>query len=84
MDAPTMAPQKIVTSPAARQEQQVQVVGEDAVARDVGERREGGGRDQGAADGQAVQAVGHVHRVGWPPTSTHHREEDVEQAEVRA
>ena len=39
MEAPTIAPQKTVTSPAPRQEEEVEVVGEDAVAGDVGEDR---------------------------------------------
>ena len=65
-----MAPQKTVTSPAPRQVEQVQVVREHAVAADVGQHGEGGGGDERGADGQAVQAVGQVHRVAREGTSS--------------
>ncbi len=77
-----MAPQKIVTSPASRPEEQVQVVGEDAVAGHVGEDGEGGGRDQGGADGEPVQPVREVHRVAGQGEEEY-REDHVEETEVR-
>ena len=40
-----------------------EVVGEDGVAGDVGQRGQGRGADGRQPDGQPVQSVGHVHRV---------------------
>src|SRR5262249_15723361 len=48
-----------------------QVVGEDDVATDVGEDGEGAGGDDGAADGETVEAVGEGDGVGGA-----HRDED--------
>ena len=42
---------------------QLEVVGKDHVAADVGEHRERGGGDDGAADRQPVQPIGQVHGV---------------------
>ena len=49
---------------------QFEVVGEDDVAADVGEHGERAGGDDGAADGEAVQAVGQVDGVAWSPSDT--------------
>ena len=51
---------------------QFEVVGEDDVAADVGEHGERAGRDDGAADGEAVEAVGEVDGVG----GAHQNEDD--------
>ena len=45
-DAPTSAPQKIVSSADRRKADEQQVVGEHAVAGDVGQRGERRGRDR--------------------------------------
>ncbi len=65
---------------------QLEVVGEDDVAADVGEHGERAGGDDGAADGEAVEAVGEVDGVG----GAHEHEDDEgdegqkgEQAEMR-
>ena len=42
---------------------QFKVVGKDHVAADIGEHGQRAGGDDGAADGQTVEAVGQVHRV---------------------
>ncbi len=51
---------------------QLEVVGEDDVAADVGEHGERAGGDDGAADGEAVEAVGEVDGVG----GAHEHEDD--------
>ena len=43
---------------------QFEIVGKDDVAADVGEHGERAGGDDGAADGEAVEAVGEVDGVG--------------------
>ena len=79
--APTRAPQKSsVPQPRARSDQ-LQVVGEFAVRRDVSERGERRGRDREHADRQAIEAVGQVDRVGRPDQDQR-REGDVEPADV--
>ena len=62
--APIMAPQKTASSPTPGHEVELQVVGEDEVADQVGDQAEGGGGDHHRHRGQAVEAVGEVHRVG--------------------
>ena len=61
---------------------QLQVLGEHAVAADVGQRRERRGGDAEHADRQAVEAVGEVHRVG-PADADERREQHVDPAEIR-
>ena len=66
MEAPTIDPQKTVSSPTMRHALQFQIVGKDHVAADVGEHGERAGGDDGAADGEAVEAVGEVDGVAEP------------------
>ena len=80
--APTSAPQKIVSSPISGDTVwQLQVLGEHAMAADVGQRGERGGRDAEHADRQPVEAVGEVDRVG-PGDADERREQDVDPAEI--
>ena len=51
---------------------QFEIVGEDDVAADVGEHGQRAGGDDGAADGEAVEAVGEVDGVG----RAHQHEDD--------
>jgi hypothetical protein len=44
----------------------LQVFGEHRVADEIGDQAEGGGRDHHRHDGEAVEAVGEVHRVAAP------------------
>src|SRR6202043_2896964 len=55
---------------------QLEVVGEDDVAADVGEHGERAGGDDGAADGQAVEAVGEVDGVAGAGDDDHHEEDE--------
>ena len=57
----------------ARHEVELQVVGEDAVADEVGDQREHPGGDHHRHDGQPVQPVGQVHRVGGADHHQHRR-----------
>ena len=61
--------------------EEVEVLGEAEVAGDVGEDGEGGGGDERRADGEAVEAVGEVHRVAREGEQQH-REDHVQDAEV--
>ena len=50
---------------------ELQVVGEDRVADEIGDQREHAGRDDHRHDGEAVEPVGQVHRVGG---ADHHQD----------
>ena len=81
--APTSAPQKIVSSAASdRSLTQLQVLSEHEVRRDVRQRREGRRRNREHADGQAVQTVRQIDRVGCADQHEHGKRH-VEPAEVR-
>ncbi len=68
--------------PRAGDEVHLQVIGELHVADDIGDHPEGGRGDHHRADGEAVQPIGEVHRIGRP--DDHHRSEgQVEPAEVQ-
>ena len=62
MDAPTIDPQKMVSSPTVHVAE-FEVIGKDDVAADIREHGERARGNDGAADGQAVEAVGEIHRV---------------------
>ena len=86
IEAPTIEPQKTVSSRDQGHALQFEVVGEDDVAADIGEHGERAGGDDGAADGESVEAVGEVDGV----RGAHQNEDDErdeghkgQQAEMR-
>ena len=81
MDGPDHGPAEDGDLPGPGLVEEVQVLGEAEVAGDVGEAGEGGGGDEGRADGEAVEAVGEVHRVAREGEQEH-REDHVEDPEV--
>ena len=71
--APTSAPQNTASSPAPGDVVELQVVGEDRVADEIGDQREAAGGDHHRHDGQAVEPVGEVDRVGGADHHEHAR-----------
>ena len=61
--APITAPQTTASSPVPGDEMDLQIVGEDRVAGEIGDDAEAGRRDHHRHDGEAVEAVGEVHRI---------------------
>jgi hypothetical protein len=43
-----------------------QIVGEECIARQIGDQPEGGRRDHHRHDGQPIEAIGEVHRIAGP------------------
>ena len=78
-----MEPQKMVTSDTCGIVAKLKVVGEDGVAADVGQHRQRAGGDHGAADGQAVQTVGQVHRVAGADNHQAHEGDEGQERQRR-
>ena len=55
---------------------QFQIIGENRVAADISQHRKRSGRDHGAADRQAVKAVGKVHGVAGADDDQHDKDEE--------
>jgi hypothetical protein len=63
MEAPTMDPQKTVSSATLGRVLQLEVIGKYHVAADVGQHGQRAGGDDDASDGQPVQPVRQVDGV---------------------
>ena len=81
MLAPTMAPQKMVTSPTCGMRLQFKVVGKDGVSADVGEHGQRAGGDHGAANGETVKPIREVHRVAGPDDDENHKSDERQESQ---
>ncbi len=63
MLAPTIAPQKTVTSPTMRHTLQLKIIGKDDVAAHVGQHGQRARGNDRATDGQSIQSIGQIHCI---------------------
>jgi hypothetical protein len=76
-DAPTIAPVKTATSPAPGTDD-LEIVGDPGVIGDIDKDGVGRGRNGHGTDGETVETVGEIHRVGGAEQDDHH-EREIEQ-----